>query len=733
MGALLGTDDASEVKKAVQQALGELVGAYERPRGRYKKVIEEIASLTEERDRLHQAKVRLAGEVEQLESARRRLAELRDEREDRRLLDQRDEAQRRFDELKALQDQIRTIEAQCELAAREYERRREELEQRARNAARIKELQARVAEAGAESATAGAALGRSEAEIGRLLISRSELEERRAAAAETQARLRRLQAFARVLETLRHLGEQQATVQATVERARALRLQAEAIRLEEGQVEHLRSAAREHDRAAASLQAVATQIRFAIDGPALDRVQLDGVPLAEPTGERQVIAPATIAIAEIGTITVAPQIEGREALLANLDDAARRLRGLLLAAGVERVELAEARLREKQGLERDAEATEHRARATACAALPGVDGPEALRIEIERRLRSVESERALLEIDDPPDRAEVDRRLTSVETEVVALEQGLREVAGRLEGARQGREQHLSAHGRAGEAARQAQIDLDGLAAELALAEREWPTVVVEQGLAEAAAELDGRRLVLAELRARAAGGNLELVEIERARVERAIERRREDVGDLREKVAALQSGIDRDEGAGLEERIEDVIRRLGLRARERLACEREIKALGLLQATLDEAERAAKERYLQPVVDRFRPYLNGLFPDADLRVDESFRITAVRRGTTGEEPFEQLSDGTREQIAVLARLAFAEMLADRGLPVVVVLDDALAFSDDRRLEQMFNILHHAAQRLQIIVFTCRERLFENLGAARLQLVDAERSAAAAD
>ena len=150
MGALLGTDDASEVKKAVQQALGELVGAYERPRGRYKKVIEEIASLTEERDRLHQAKVRLAGEVEQLESARRRLAELRDEREDRRLLDQRDEAQRRIDELKALQDQIRIIEAQCQLAAREHERRREELEQRARNAARIKELQARVAEAGAE-------------------------------------------------------------------------------------------------------------------------------------------------------------------------------------------------------------------------------------------------------------------------------------------------------------------------------------------------------------------------------------------------------------------------------------------------------------------------------------------------------------------------------------------------------------------------------------------------------
>jgi uncharacterized protein YhaN len=194
-----------------------------------------------------------------------------------------------------------------------------------------------------------------------------------------------------------------------------------------------------------------------------------------------------------------------------------------------------------------------------------------------------------------------------------------------------------------------------------------------------------------------------------------------------------LQSGIDRDEGAGLEEQIEDAARRLHLREREISACKREISALRLLRDTLDEAERSAKERYLQPVVDRFRPYLRGLFPDAEVRIDEGFRITAIRRGAAGDEPFEQLSDGTREQISVLARLAFADMLADQGLPAIVVLDDALAFSDDQRLEQMFNILHHAARRLQIVVFTCRERLFENLGATRLQLLEDQRSVAAAD
>ena len=99
-----------------------------------------------------------------------------------------------------------------------------------------------------------------------------------------------------------------------------------------------------------------------------------------------------------------------------------------------------------------------------------------------------------------------------------------------------------------------------------------------------------------------------------------------------------------------------------------------------------------------------------------------------ARAGTV--EPFEGLSAGTREQIAVLTRLAFAELLADQGLPATVVLDDALVFSDDRRIEQMFAILANAAARLQIIVLTCRERLFEGLAARRLRLEELPAAAA---
>ena len=78
-----------------------------------------------------------------------------------------------------------------------------------------------------------------------------------------------------------------------------------------------------------------------------------------------------------------------------------------------------------------------------------------------------------------------------------------------------------------------------------------------------------------------------------------------------------------------------------------------------------------------------------------------------------------QLSDGTREQVAILARLAFADMLQEQGLPALIVLDDALAFSDDRRFRRMVAILEKVAKRMQVVILTCREERFADLEAMR--------------
>ena len=77
----------------------------------------------------------------------------------------------------------------------------------------------------------------------------------------------------------------------------------------------------------------------------------------------------------------------------------------------------------------------------------------------------------------------------------------------------------------------------------------------------------------------------------------------------------------------------------------------------------------------------------------------------------------------------MLVRLAFAEMLVEQGHPATVVLDDALVFSDDRRMESMFDILNMVASKVQIIVLTCREQLFEGVGGHHLSLQAADPEA----
>ena len=82
----------------------------------------------------------------------------------------------------------------------------------------------------------------------------------------------------------------------------------------------------------------------------------------------------------------------------------------------------------------------------------------------------------------------------------------------------------------------------------------------------------------------------------------------------------------------------------------------------------------------------------------------------------------EFLSGGTQEQLAVLTRIAFAELLLAQQQPATVILDDALAFSDDDRIEKMFDVLMCAGAHVQIIVLTCRRRLFTRLGASPLEI-----------
>jgi hypothetical protein len=117
-------------------------------------------------------------------------------------------------------------------------------------------------------------------------------------------------------------------------------------------------------------------------------------------------------------------------------------------------------------------------------------------------------------------------------------------------------------------------------------------------------------------------------------------------------------------------------------------------------------------------VTDTERPRSDGPFHSA-LRDVERWRAA---------EAFDRLSNGTREQIAVLVRLAMGARLAERGEAAPIILDDALVYCDDDRIERMFDALSRAGKNQQIIVLTCRLRSFGPLGGHTLRVNDTGRT-----
>jgi AAA domain len=184
------------------------------------------------------------------------------------------------------------------------------------------------------------------------------------------------------------------------------------------------------------------------------------------------------------------------------------------------------------------------------------------------------------------------------------------------------------------------------------------------------------------------------------------------------ENLKSEQAGADEDGRAG---QVPALLGELEKHDAEVARLESEGMSLLLLARTLDSIEENARDAFFEPVTRRLQPYLNDVFGAADLGFKDAFAIGALTRGGQREE-FGVLSDGTREQLSVLVRLGFAEILAARGSAVPLVLDDPLVYSDDERLEKVFRVLETAAQQLQIIVLTCRAAAFQKLSGHRVSV-----------
>jgi hypothetical protein len=139
-----------------------------------------------------------------------------------------------------------------------------------------------------------------------------------------------------------------------------------------------------------------------------------------------------------------------------------------------------------------------------------------------------------------------------------------------------------------------------------------------------------------------------------------------------------------------------------------------------LLFETLREERDTASRAYLAPLrkeMERLGRIVFGQTFKVEL---DSSTLEVVNRTVRGRTvPFESLSIGAQEQIAIIGRLACATIVApDGGVPVI--LDDALGNSDPRRIEAMGAVLAAAGRKNQIIVLTCQPERYEHVGEARV-------------
>ncbi|MET4576623.1 AAA family ATPase [Ottowia thiooxydans] len=537
-------------------------------------------------------------------------------------------------------------------------------------------------------------------------------------AAEAQARrvLERVRAVGARVETSRAVAELANTVasmtdllsRAREERTRLTRLQAEAegLKVSPNDLEkilQLSSSLREVD---VRLEAAATTLDFdLLEGQTLrmDDEQVSG------RERRTVVGRTELFIEGVGRIAVQAGGETIAALMAQRESQSSEMGAMLRKLTVANPAQAQERARQAAQRLQDARASQ---KVLAALAPEGVDALEA---ELaSRTLRMQEMRAALDELPEPdqadallPNQAaalaEAGRALAALEDVVTQLNQS-RVTAG------QAQSEHATA--RQELAAAQATADDTQRAERIAAARQS-----LSDALAREAAAAHRLQATAAELQ----NVNLALLRQDVDRLTRSAEQLEDAHERRRQDIMRLEVDLETRGALGLEEQSAELRREQDAITRRAEELARLAAALDHLLSLLREKRSALARRLRAPLQKHSDRYLGILFPGARMEVSDDLSPGATTRlGPHGPESgeFEELSVGTREQMGIVARLAYADLLQEAGRPTLLILDDALVNTDDERLGQMKRVLYDAAQRHQVLIFTCHPAAWRDLGVA---------------
>lgn len=449
-------------------------------------------------------------------------------------------------------------------------------------------------------------------------------------------------------------------------------------------------------------EASATRLDYALDAGV--RLSLDGQPL-EGQGERHLLDTSQLELPGLGRLTITPGSSG----LADLQRAAAELEdqrsALLQRLGLSSPEEAEIRAESRRQLEADLRSAETGFKALAPRGL------DALRLEHnQRHAGATEAATLLTALPPPPELAPP--AVAVAEAEEEAAREALAILDSQIATTR------LAEHS--------ARTALDAATREQTSAQARLDDPARNQRRTAAGTELTDARAEQDALSRQADGLARQIADAHPDILRQDVERYRKSADTSEAQHRALATEIYRLEveletaGArGLDERRAEIERDLAQAHRRSTELARRAAALDHLLTLLRRHRQALTQRLQAPLQKHLNRYLQLVFPRARLDIDEHLGPGPLTRpGPQGDETgtLEALSFGAREQMGVITRLAYADLLREAGRPTLLVLDDALVHSDEARLAQMKRVLFDAAGRHQILLFTCHPEKWRDLG-----------------
>lgn len=449
----------------------------------------------------------------------------------------------------------------------------------------------------------------------------------------------------------------------------------------------------------------ATHLHYQLDA---DQQLHLGEHVLSGTGNTQLIDTTRLVIPEVGILTITPGGAGLAQLSERAEAIAQHIRQQLTQLGVTSLHEADQRLAKLAQLDNELQLAEARYSDSA------PQGIDALQQQLAALESDIAQQRKALEHGPAQDN-------NTPLPDLDALIQHQHELAQHSEQAEQQWHQLQLDAGRAEVEHQRNSEQLDRLVAALEAPERKQRLATLHNEYSDLEHARQQHQQRHAALQESLASAPLTLLEQDVERLSRSLDKSRQRETQRRDSITRLEGELSSQGAQGFEEQRAELASEHARQQQRVSEFSRRAKALQLLLERLESKRQRLVQRLQAPLQEKLNHYLGILFQGASLTLNEQLVPTLLERrsamGTHSEQnELEALSFGAREQLGVVCRLAYADLLKENGHPTLIMLDDALVHSDTERLGHMKRVLFDAATRHQLLIFSCHPDAWRDLG-----------------